>query len=39
VAADEACAQLGVDPREGLAAAEVERRRAEVGPNKLAEAE
>jgi P-type Ca2+ transporter type 2C len=39
VTADEACAQLGVDPRSGLDAAEVERRRAEVGPNKLAEAE
>jgi Ca2+-transporting ATPase len=37
--ADEACAQFGVDPRTGLDAAEVERRRAEVGPNKLAEAE
>jgi P-type Ca2+ transporter type 2C len=36
--ADEACAQLGVDPRSGLDTAEVERRRAEVGPNKLAEA-
>jgi P-type Ca2+ transporter type 2C len=37
--ADEACGQLGVDHRTGLDAAEVERRRAEVGPNKLAEAE
>jgi Ca2+-transporting ATPase len=37
--AEEACGQLGVDAREGLVAAEVERRRAEVGPNKLAEAE
>jgi Ca2+-transporting ATPase len=36
--ADEACAQFGVDPQRGLDAAEVERRRAEVGPNKLAEA-
>jgi Ca2+-transporting ATPase len=36
--ADEVCAQLGVEPRTGLGAAEVERRRAEVGPNKLAEA-
>ena len=35
---DEACKGLGVDPRQGLAAGEVERRRAEVGPNKLAEA-
>jgi P-type Ca2+ transporter type 2C len=37
--AEDACAQFGVDPRNGLDAAEVERRRAEVGPNKLAEAE
>jgi Ca2+-transporting ATPase len=37
--ADEACARLGVDPAVGLDAAEVERRRQEVGPNKLAEAE
>jgi P-type Ca2+ transporter type 2C len=36
---DEACAQLGVDPRTGLDAAEVERRREHYGPNKLAEAE
>jgi Ca2+-transporting ATPase len=36
--ADEACARLEVDPRSGLDTAEVERRRAEVGPNKLAEA-
>jgi Ca2+-transporting ATPase len=36
---DEACARLGADPRNGLAAGDVERRRAEVGPNKLAEAE
>ena len=36
---DEACARLDVDPRSGLDPAEVERRRAEVGPNKLAEAE
>src|SRR5215203_5226294 len=35
--AEEACAKLEVDPRSGLDAAEVERRRAEVGPNKLAE--
>ena len=33
---DEACKGLGVDPRQGLAPAEVERRRAEVGPNRLA---
>ena len=37
--AEEASAQLGVDPASGLEAAEVERRRAEFGPNKLAEAE
>ena len=36
--ADEICAQLEVDPQSGLDGAEVERRRAEVGPNKLAEA-
>ena len=36
--AEEACAELGVDPARGLEAAVVERRRAEVGPNKLAEA-
>jgi Ca2+-transporting ATPase len=36
---EEASAQLGVDPANGLDAAEVERRRAEVGPNKLAEGE
>jgi P-type Ca2+ transporter type 2C len=36
---DEACAQLGVDPRQGLDPAEVERRREQYGPNKLAEAE
>jgi Ca2+-transporting ATPase len=38
VTLDEACAQLEVEPGQGLDAAEVERRRAEVGPNKLAEA-
>jgi Ca2+-transporting ATPase len=37
--ADEACARLGVDARSGLGAGEVERRREQVGPNKLAEAE
>jgi P-type Ca2+ transporter type 2C len=37
--AEEVCAQLGVDPRSGIDAAEVERRRAEFGPNKLAEGE
>ena len=36
--ADEVCKGLGVDPREGLSPGEVERRRAEVGPNRLAEA-
>ena len=36
--ADEACARFEVNPRSGLDAAEVERRRADVGPNKLAEA-
>jgi P-type Ca2+ transporter type 2C len=36
---DGACAQLGVDARSGLDAGEVERRREQVGPNKLAEAE
>ena len=39
ISADEACAQLGVDPLSGLDAAEVDGRRAEHGPNKLAEAE
>jgi P-type Ca2+ transporter type 2C len=40
VTADEACAELGVDPKQGLAAAEVKRRaRGEAGPNKLPEAE
>ena len=39
VTAEEACAQLGVDPARGLEAGEVERRREQVGPNKLAEAE
>ena len=36
---DEAAARLDVDPRSGLDAAEVERRRTQYGPNKLAEAE
>jgi P-type Ca2+ transporter type 2C len=36
--AEEACAKLGVDRREGLDAAEVEKRRAQFGPNKLVEA-
>jgi Ca2+-transporting ATPase len=35
---EEACKGLGVDPQQGLAPGEVERRRAEVGPNRLAEA-
>jgi Ca2+-transporting ATPase len=38
VTAEEACSRLQVDPRSGLDAPEVERRRAEYGPNKLAEA-
>ncbi len=37
--ASEVCERLSVDPRSGLPSAEVERRRAEHGPNKLAEAE
>ena len=36
---DEVCAQLEVDSAPGLDADEVERRRAQYGPNKLAEAE
>jgi Ca2+-transporting ATPase len=39
VTAEQACAELGVRADTGLDSAEVERRRAEVGPNKLAEAE
>ena len=39
LAADEACAQLGVERSAGLDVDEVGRRRAEVGPNKLEEAE
>src|SRR5512132_4407920 len=38
LSAEDALAQLGVDARSGLDAAEVARRRAEFGPNKLAEA-
>jgi P-type Ca2+ transporter type 2C len=34
---DEACRRLGVDPDIGLSAAEVSERRAQYGPNKLAE--
>ncbi len=37
VTPEEACAQLGADPGTGLEAAEVERRREQFGPNKLAE--
>ena len=37
--AEKACAELGVDFRTGLDAPEVERRRAEHGPNKLVAAE
>jgi P-type Ca2+ transporter type 2C len=36
--AEEACERLDVDPRPGLEAAEVERRRRQYGANKLAEA-
>jgi len=36
--AEQACAQLGVEPAQGLDGVEVERRRAEVGSNRLAEA-
>src|SRR5215510_12800509 len=36
--AEAVCAQLGVDPAEGLSEAEVSERRARHGPNKLAEA-
>jgi P-type Ca2+ transporter type 2C len=36
--AEDVCARLGVDPQRGLATAEVEERRGETGPNKLAEA-
>src|SRR5215471_10588463 len=37
LAADTVCAQLGVDPAEGLSEAEVSERRARYRPNKLAE--
>jgi Ca2+-transporting ATPase len=37
--AEETCARLDVDPQAGLDGPEVERRRREVGPNRLAEAE
>jgi Ca2+-transporting ATPase len=37
--AEAACERLGVDPRNGLDEAEVARRRAQFGPNKLAEGE
>jgi P-type Ca2+ transporter type 2C len=39
LAADETCTRLEVDPQAGLDPAEVERRRGQFGPNKLAEAE
>ena len=39
LSADEVCAQLGIEPGSGLDAADVEKRRAQYGPNKLAEAE
>src|SRR5688572_22594559 len=35
---EQACERLGVDVQLGLDAAEIARRRAQVGPNKLAEA-
>ena len=35
---EQACARLGVEPLLGLNAAEIERRRSQVGPNKLAAA-
>jgi P-type Ca2+ transporter type 2C len=38
LSADEACAKLGVDRQVGLEPAEIDKRRAEFGPNKLAEA-
>ena len=37
LSAEQASAQLGVDPKSGLDAGEVEKRRAQYGPNKLAE--
>jgi len=37
LSAEDVCAELGVDPRVGLSAAEVARRRQRFGPNKLAE--
>ena len=36
--AEEACSELGVDAATGLDSAEVEKRRVQYGPNKLAEA-
>ena len=39
IAMAEACTQLDVDPQAGLDPSEVERRRAEHGPNRLAEAQ
>ncbi|HEU5066279.1 MAG TPA: HAD-IC family P-type ATPase, partial [Gaiellaceae bacterium] len=37
LSAEDVCAQLGVDRKAGLDAGEVEKRRAQYGPNKLAE--
>ena len=37
LSSDDVCARLGVDPQQGLDTAEVAKRRAEVGLNKLAE--
>jgi Ca2+-transporting ATPase len=37
LSAEDVCAQLGVDPRAGLDSGEVEKRRVQHGPNKLAE--
>ena len=39
LSAEEVCAQVGAEPGTGLDGAEVEKRRAQYGPNKLAEAE
>src|SRR5262245_5075770 len=38
LSADEVCSRFDVDPRSGLDAAEVDKRRGQHGPNKLAEA-
>jgi Ca2+-transporting ATPase len=37
LSSEETCRRLGVDPTVGLSAAEVEQRRSQYGPNKLAE--